>query len=95
MGAYNSKNEKPKKKSKKKNKAEYTDEILTPFSELCRFADAKKYIVELDKPFTEFDNLIIKVINKKDGRVIEEISIDDIDSINIEAAKILNKLSKK
>lgn len=63
----------------------------TPFSELCNFAEQEKMHVEIEKPFTEFPNLFLKLM--KGDEVIEKITLEDISSLDKESAKILNKLS--
>lgn len=69
-------------------------DVDTPFSELCRFADEYDLVVELDKPFVEFPNILLKVIEKSTGDEIKRITLDDISTLNEEAAKLLNDLSK-
>lgn len=67
----------------------------TPYAELCKFADEYDLVVELDKPFKEFPNLLLKVIERSTGDEIKRIVLDDISSVNDEAAKVLNDLTKK
>lgn len=76
------------------NKEEEQEEIFTPFSELCKFADAYDLVIELDKPFVEFPNMVMKVIRKSDEEEVKRIFLDDITSVDDEAAKLLNSLSK-
>lgn len=67
---------------------------FTPFNELCKFADEYGYIIEIDKPFKEFENLILKV-TEVDGEVIHKVTLDNIFSLNENSADILNSLSRK
>lgn len=67
---------------------------FTPFNELCKFANEYGYIIELDKPFKEFEKLILRVVDN-DGEEVHKKIIDDIYSINECAADILNSLSRK
>lgn len=69
-------------------------DVDTPFSELCHFAEQYDLIVELDKPFKEFPNILLKVIEKESGDEVKRITLDDIGSLNDQAAKLLNDLSK-
>lgn len=69
------------------------EEIFTPFSELCRYADEFDLVVELDKPFKEFDEIMLKVLDEE-GEIVKRITLNDIASLDKEAAKILNELSK-
>lgn len=88
---------------KQKSKIEYNigmgkydkkKEQFTPFSELCKFADEFEYDVLLEKPFKEMKNMFL-IINDSDGEQLERITLKDISVVNKEAAKLLNKLSKK
>jgi hypothetical protein len=71
-----------------------SDDTMTPFAELCRFADSYGYKVELDKPFTVFNNLILKIFDSE-GNLAHKVILDSIEEINQEAGKLLNTLSKK
>lgn len=70
------------------------EEIFTPFSELCKFADQYSYRVEIEKPFQQFDQLYLKVVNE-DGETVERITLEDISTINVESASLLNRLGKE
>ena len=63
------------------------------FKELCRFADASDLRVEIEKPFSEFENLFLKVVNK-DKEELVKVTLDNIDKLEKESAKLLNELSK-
>lgn len=65
------------------------------FNELCRFAEEFGLSVELDKPFVEFENIILNVIRKSDEKIVEQVILDDITSLDKKAAHILNQLSTK
>ena len=67
--------------------------VFTAFSELCRFADEYGYVVELEKPFVEFEQLFLKVLDE-DGNEVKKITLKDISSVNKVAGKVLNELSK-
>lgn len=73
---------------------EEQEERFTPFSELCKFADAYDLVIELDKPFVEFPNMVMKVVRKSDKEEVKRIFLDDITSVDEQAAKLLNTLSK-
>jgi len=77
------------------NSKEEKQELFTPFAELCKFADAYDLVIELDKPFVEFPNMVMKVVRKSDGDEVKRIFLDDITTVDDEAAKLLNSLSKK
>ena len=64
------------------------------FNELCNFADEFGLRVELDKPFNQFDNLILNVVRKEDGKLIEQVIMEDITVIDQNSAKLLNELIK-
>ena len=84
MGKYGNSNNVPKH-----------DEQFTPFTELCKFAEEYELVVEIEKPFVEFENLYLKVVNKKTGEDIKRIMLNDIYSLNEEAAAVLNLLAQK
>jgi hypothetical protein len=65
----------------------------TPYEELCRFAESCDLSVEIDKPFSEFENLFLKVTDK-DKEEIGKVAIDNITYIQNASAKLLNDLSK-
>lgn len=69
------------------------EEIFTPFSELCRYADEYHMIVELEKPFSEFDEIFLRVLDEEDNEIYK-ITLGDIASLDEEAGKVLNELSK-
>lgn len=64
------------------------------FVELCKFADEYGLSVEIDKPFQQFDNLIINVVRKSDKKLIEQEIMTDISNIGTSSAKILKILIK-
>jgi hypothetical protein len=74
--------------------AQEIEEPFTPFNELCRFADKYDYKILIDKPFAEFDELLLEIRDKEDERV-ERVTLKDITEINKKSARLLNKLSKK
>lgn len=69
-------------------------DVFTPFSELCKFADAYGYSVELEKPFVEMKQMFL-LVKDQDGNEIKKIILDDIATVNDEAASALNDLSQK
>jgi hypothetical protein len=70
------------------------DKKLTAFSELCRFASSVGYSVELDKPFVEFEKLILRVYDSE-GEELYKVILNDISEADEQAGNILNFLSKK
>lgn len=69
------------------------EEVFTPFSELCHYAEEFGMTVELDKPFEEFDQLLL-VIRDTDGNTVHSVTLEDIADLNQESAKLLNEESK-
>lgn len=65
------------------------------FNELCRFAEEYGLSVELDKPFVEFENIILNVVRKSDEKIVEQVILEDITSLDRKSAHILNDLSRK
>ena len=68
-------------------------ENYTPFAELCRYADQYHLVVEIEKPFQQFDQLFLKLIDA-DGKEVHRIMLTDISVLNKESASLLNELSK-
>lgn len=64
----------------------------TAFTELCRYADEYHLIVELEKPFEEFDQIFLKLIDA-DGNQVNSIILSDISVLDKESAALLNELS--
>ena len=75
-------------------KSDETNEQFTPFTELCKFADYYGFIVEIEKPFVEMDQLFLKVLDSE-GTEVYRVTLDDITSVNTEAASVLNDLAKE
>lgn len=67
--------------------------ICNPFTELCRFTDEYGYTVEIEKPFVEFDEIFLKVLDSE-GNEMKKTTLPDIYTIEKEAGKMLNSLSK-
>jgi hypothetical protein len=70
-----------------------SEEIFNSFTELCHYADEFHLVVELEKPFEEFDQLFLKIIDS-DGEETYRVTIEDIVDLNDEAADLLNEISK-
>lgn len=73
---------------------EIKEENFTPFNELMRYADEFSLHVEIEKPFKEFDQLFLKVVDSE-GNEIKRVVLQDITNIDKESSKLLNELSKK
>lgn len=66
----------------------------SPYNELCHFADQYKLWIEIDKPFNEFDEMYLKVVDKENN-VIKKILLDSIETLDLESSKMLNELGKE
>ncbi len=66
---------------------------FTPYTELCKFADEYELRLEIEKPFVEMENLFLKVIDRDTGEEVKRVMLNDISSLNDEAATVLNELS--
>lgn len=75
-------------------KGKEQEERFSPFTELCKFCDDYHLIVELDKPFNQMDNMILKIIDP-DENELARVTLEDIEYIENESATLLNKLSKE
>lgn len=69
------------------------EEIFNSFTELCRYAEEYHFVVEIEKPFEEFDQLFLKIMDA-DGEEVHRVTLDDIYALNDEAASLLNEISK-
>jgi hypothetical protein len=69
------------------------EDVFNPFTELCHYADEYHLVVEIEKPFPEFDQLFLKLVDA-DEEVVHRVTLENISYINDEAATLLNELSK-
>lgn len=67
--------------------------VSDSFTELCRYADKYHLVVEIEKPFQQFDKLFLKLINA-DGEETHRVLLNDIASLDKESGTLLNEISK-
>lgn len=67
-------------------------EELSSYQELCKFAEKYELTIELEKPFTEFPNLFLRVLDEE--LELAKMTLANILELDKSAAKILNMLSQ-
>jgi hypothetical protein len=73
---------------------EEDEEAFTPYNELWKFCEEYSLLIELDKPFPEFDNIILRVVDP-DGEILKKIILDNITELQPQSGKVLNDLAKE
>ncbi len=72
----------------------YKTDKLTSMEELWKFCSEYELWLELEKPFKEFDELILQVVDPIEKEVIQKQTVKNILKIEKDAARLLNSLSK-
>jgi hypothetical protein len=66
---------------------------LLATDELYRFCNEFKLKLELEKPFDNMHQMILRVVDQK-GDIIKQATIENIDKIEESAGFLLNKISQ-